>query len=188
VTVSLSATDYTAEGNTSLANYVLPTEITGNVGVITPAVLTVTANNDSKIYDRNPYSGGNGVTYNGFVNGDKSSVLGGTLSYGGTSQGAVIAGNYTIIPSGLTSGNYNISFVNGSLTIVKYSCNVYDMYQIIATEHSWYIKTFKGQILPGLKNDRVFKPNDRNWTIGENYFIYPKHKDRDKKSRKRHKS
>ena len=77
----------------------------------------MTANDASKIYDGLAFSGGNGVTYNGLVNGDTAGSLGGTLSYGGTSQGAINVGSYTIIPSGLTSDNYNISYVNGTLTI-----------------------------------------------------------------------
>jgi filamentous hemagglutinin family protein len=79
--------------------------------------LTVTANGFSKIYDGLAYSGGNGVVYSGFVNGETASVLGGALAYGGSSQGAVNAGSYAITPSGLTSGNYAISYANGALTV-----------------------------------------------------------------------
>jgi trimeric autotransporter adhesin len=90
----------------------------GSNGVITSAPLTVTANNASKTYDGVAYSGGNGVSYSGLVGGESASVLSGTLSYGGTSQGATNAGTgYTIIPSGLTSSNYTISYANGTLTI-----------------------------------------------------------------------
>jgi hypothetical protein len=39
------------------------------------------------------------------------------LAYGGTSQGAINVGGYVITPSGLTSGNYSISYVDGQLTI-----------------------------------------------------------------------
>ncbi|MEY4732231.1 MAG: hypothetical protein RLZZ464_297, partial [Pseudomonadota bacterium] len=85
---------------------------------INPAALTVTANNASKTYDGVAYSGGNGVSYSGLVGGESASVLGGSLSYGGTSQGAINAGTgYTIVPSGLTSSNYTISYANGALTI-----------------------------------------------------------------------
>lgn len=84
---------------------------------VTPAPLTVTANNASKIYDAVAYSGGNGVSYSGFVNGETSSVLSGALSYGGTSQGAANAGTYGITPGGLSSGNYAITYVDGALTI-----------------------------------------------------------------------
>jgi hypothetical protein len=45
-------------------------------------------------------------TYSGFVNGQNPSVLSGTITYGGSSQGAVNVGTYTIIPSGQTSSNY----------------------------------------------------------------------------------
>ncbi|WP_251753779.1 MBG domain-containing protein [Pleomorphomonas sp. JP5] len=86
---------------------------------VNKAALTVTANSASKTYDGLAYSGGNGVTYAGLVNGETASVLGGTLSYDGTSQGAVNAGSYTLTASGLTSGNYDISYVTGALTVNK---------------------------------------------------------------------
>src|SRR4029077_10053022 len=84
---------------------------------VNPTALTVTDNNASKIYDGLAFSCGNGGCYLGFVNGETASVLSGTLSYGGTSQGAINVGSYTIIPSGLSSGNYTISYVNGTLTV-----------------------------------------------------------------------
>ncbi len=49
------------------------------------------------------YSGGSGVTYSGFVNGDSVAALTGTLSYVGTAQGATNAGSYTIGAAGLYS-------------------------------------------------------------------------------------
>ena len=113
VTVSLANGDYAATGSTNLTNY----SISGNVGIIDKAALTVTANNASKTFDGNAWSGGNGVSYSGFVAGQDASILSGSLAYGGTSQGAVNAGNYTITPSGLTSGNYAIAFNNGALTV-----------------------------------------------------------------------
>ena len=81
------------------------------------AALTVTANNASKVYDGNAYSGGNGVSYSGFVNSETPSVLSGSVSYGGSAQGAVNAGTYAITASGLSSGNYDISYVGGTLTV-----------------------------------------------------------------------
>ncbi len=86
---------------------------------VTRAALTVAANAASKTYDGLAYSGGNGVTYTGFVNGENASVLGGMLGYGGSSQGAINAGNYVITPRGLTSSNYAISFADGALTVGK---------------------------------------------------------------------
>ncbi|ALT78851.1 MBG domain-containing protein [Paucibacter sp. KCTC 42545] len=84
---------------------------------ITPAPLTVTANNKSKTYDGQAFSGGNGVSYSGFVNGESSAVLSGSLGFTGNSQGAVNAGSYVISPQGLSSSNYTINHVAGDLTI-----------------------------------------------------------------------
>lgn len=50
--------------------------------------------------------------YEGFVNDDDANKLAGTLQF--TTQ--VNGGSSLIIPSGLTSGNYAITFVNGTLT------------------------------------------------------------------------
>ncbi len=86
---------------------------------VNPAPLGVTANSTNKNYDGVAFAGGNGVMYFGFVNGDTSASLGGSVSYGGTSQGAIAAGAYSIIPSGLASANYNISYTNGTLTIIQ---------------------------------------------------------------------
>jgi hypothetical protein len=91
---------------------------------IDKAALTVAANDASKTYDGQAFTGGNGVTYSGLVNNETSSVLGGTLTYGGTSQGAVNAGSYAIDVSGLTSGNYDIAYVPGQLTIDKAALTV----------------------------------------------------------------
>ncbi|MBI3174031.1 MAG: Ig-like domain repeat protein, partial [Chloroflexi bacterium] len=98
-----------------LGNY----NITYNTAVFTinKKALTVTANNNSKTYDKVAYSGGNGVVFSGFIPGEDESFLGGALAYSGSSQGAVNAGAYDITPGGLTSSNYEISFVDGVLTI-----------------------------------------------------------------------
>ena len=97
---------------------------------INPAPLTVTANNYSYTYNGKPYLGGNGVTYSGFVGGQNSSVLSGTLTYSGTSQGAVKAGTYTIIPGGLSdaNGDYALFFVNGILTINSVYSDVFQAF------------------------------------------------------------
>jgi gliding motility-associated-like protein len=92
---------------------------------VTKAALTVTANNDTKVYDGLAYSGGNGVSYSGFEDNETATVLGGTLTYGGTAQGAINVGNtYKITPSGLTSSNYDITFSNGSLDVTQAALTV----------------------------------------------------------------
>ncbi|MFY4792787.1 beta strand repeat-containing protein, partial [Aliarcobacter butzleri] len=119
--ITVTASGYTIADKDSFkaSNYNLTqTSKTTNAN-ISKADLTATLNDNSKTYDGTSYSGGNGITYNGFVNGETASLLGGNLVYSGTSQGAKDAGNYIISGSGLTSNNYNISFVNGKLTINK---------------------------------------------------------------------
>jgi len=99
------------------SNYVLALAPVTTTADITPAALTVTANDLVKNFDGLPHRGGNGVTYTGFVPGEDASVLNGLLTYSGTSQGAVENGEYIITPGGLSSGNYIIGFVDGTLTI-----------------------------------------------------------------------
>jgi trimeric autotransporter adhesin len=83
------------------------------------AVLTITAKSIIKMYDCNPYlgNGENGVTYNGFLNNEGPSILGGTLIYTILPAGVQNVGTYSITPGGLTSNNYQISFVAGTLTV-----------------------------------------------------------------------
>ncbi|WP_159456159.1 MBG domain-containing protein [Chitinophaga eiseniae] len=86
---------------------------------VAKATLTVTAKNDTRTYNGAAYTGGNEADYTGFVNGDNAGRLTGTLTYSGTSQGAVNAGKYIITPGGLNSNDYTFIYNNGSLIIQK---------------------------------------------------------------------
>lgn len=82
--------------------------------------LTVRANDMTKYYDSQPFSGGNGVSYSGFAYSEGPNVLSGSLTFGGSSQGAIDPGHYDIILyGGLTANNYNITYVPGTLTIIE---------------------------------------------------------------------
>ena len=116
------------------------------------ATLTITANNAYKTYDGLAYSGGNGVIYTGFVNDETASVLGGSLMYGGTAQGAIKTGNYTIIPTGNVSDNYNVTYQNGSLSIAPSASKI-----IPLQWPSSYVDLNKD---PVLKNIIQMSPND----------------------------
>ena len=97
-------------------NYAI-TYVNGTLA-INKATLTVTAQNTTKTYDKIAHTGGNNITYSGFISGDNvANSVTGTIVYSGTSQGAVAANTYTIIPSGLSSANYTLTYVNGTLTI-----------------------------------------------------------------------
>ncbi|MCL6261446.1 T9SS type A sorting domain-containing protein, partial [Aquiflexum sp. TKW24L] len=83
------------------------------------AALTVTTNNASKYEGQAnpPFT----VTYDGFVGSENASVLGGTLIFSTDAVVNSCAGPYDVTPSGLTSGNYNITLVKGTLTILGVS-------------------------------------------------------------------
>ena len=84
---------------------------------VTPAILTVRAGDTVKLYDGLAFSGGTAISYDGFVNGETTAVLSGTVRFGGNAQGAVNAGRYTVSVSGLTSGNYDIRYADGELVV-----------------------------------------------------------------------
>jgi filamentous hemagglutinin family protein len=87
---------------------------------ISPAPLTVRANNDAKIVTQADTAGYNGVSFSGFVNGEGAAVLGGALNITRTNAGTEAAGNYAGVlqPSGYTSGNYAITYVPGDYRIL----------------------------------------------------------------------
>jgi hypothetical protein len=87
------------------------------VADITAAPLLIKANDVTKVYDGLAFHNGNGIIITGFVGSDTDVVLGGSLAYSGTSQGAINAGTYSIIPTGLASPNYSITFSSGTLRI-----------------------------------------------------------------------
>jgi hypothetical protein len=79
--------------------------------------LTITADSASK-----PYGAPDptfSVSYAGFVNGESSSVLGGAAVFttNEPTTGYASPSTYTVTPAGLTSSNYAITFVSGSLTV-----------------------------------------------------------------------
>jgi hypothetical protein len=83
--------------------------------VVTPAALTITADNKSVPYsDPNPWFT---ASYSGFANGEGPAVLSGTLAFTTSRTTLSNVGTYSIIPSGLTSTDYTITFVNGTLTV-----------------------------------------------------------------------
>jgi hypothetical protein len=82
---------------------------------ITPAALTITADNQSMIY-------GTGlpsltVHYTGFANGDTAASLSPALTVTTTATATSNVGTYPINATGATDPNYTISYVSGTLTI-----------------------------------------------------------------------
>jgi N-acetylneuraminic acid mutarotase len=92
--------------------------------IITPAPLTITANNATKVVDAtNPAST---VSYATFVAGDGPGALSGALTFTTTATAASPVGTYSVTPGGLTSNNYQITFVPGTLTVVYNLCALFD--------------------------------------------------------------
>jgi hypothetical protein len=109
-----------ALGSLSASNYSF-VFLNGTLAV-TPAALTVTADNTSRIYGQsNPLFT---ATYGGFVNGDTAAALGGALSFSTTATTASPVGSCAVAPGGLTSSNYSIAFVAGTLSITPASLTV----------------------------------------------------------------
>ena len=127
-----SLTDFTggANGNGSgigagnevagvASDYVVatPTPVTA---VIAQAPLTITANDDGKVLTQSDAVGYNGASYSGFVNGESSANLAGALSITRSNAGTEAAATYSgvLVPTGHTSGNYAITYVNGNFRIL----------------------------------------------------------------------
>ncbi len=82
---------------------------------VSPAPLTVTADDKSKEYGATlPVFTAN---YSGFVLGQTPGILGGALSFSTAATQMSPPGTYAVTPDGLTSTNYDITFVNGTLTV-----------------------------------------------------------------------
>lgn len=103
------------------ANYTSPVTKAATINV-TPALLTITADNKTKNYDGQVYSAFT-YTSSGFVNGETSSVIGGTISYTGAATTAINASPtaYTLTPvvTALTATNYSFAAATGTLIINK---------------------------------------------------------------------
>jgi hypothetical protein len=99
---------------TAGANYNIAVFTSNNL-TITPAPLTITANNATRPVNQPepPFS----ATYSGFQFGETPAALTGTLSLTTTATFASPAGPYPITPSGQSSTNYAISYVNGTLLV-----------------------------------------------------------------------
>ena len=121
----LVAGDYTANVGTLLSNYnlaaVTGVSATGNIGEITPAALSVTANNQNKIFGNTFIFTGNEFTPTGLQFGETIGSV--TLTSAGAPAPAPV-GPYPILASAATGGtftasNYNISYVNGLMTVTS---------------------------------------------------------------------
>jgi hypothetical protein len=59
------------------------------------------------------------VTASGFVNGESMASLGGVLTFATSAVSTSPVGTYPLVPQGLSSPNYAVAFVSGTLTVVR---------------------------------------------------------------------
>ncbi|WP_077033106.1 YDG domain-containing protein, partial [Pelomonas sp. KK5] len=116
-TVNLSSSYSGADVN----NYTITSQPTALATIFTKG-LVVTANDDARFVTQSDNAGFNGVHYTGFVGGDTAASLN-TSGLAVTRPNAgtdVAAGVYSgaLVPSGVTSSNYNVTFANGTYTIL----------------------------------------------------------------------
>ena len=89
----------------------------GGTLAVNKATLSVTAENNTRVYgDANPALT---VSYAGFKNGETSAVLDTQATAATAATILSDAGTYAITASGAASGNYDFSYINGSLTVTK---------------------------------------------------------------------
>ena len=108
-----------AANNLSALNYDFIYVNSTNGLTVTPALLTVTADDQNRAYGiANPTFT---QTVSGFANGDTSAILTGTATGSSAANSTSTAGTYTIAGStgtfGTTNNNYNFVAANGLLTI-----------------------------------------------------------------------
>jgi len=84
----------------------------GDSLVVTPAPLSITADNAIKDFDAADPTFT--AKFSGLVNGETDAVVKGLVF---TRAPGTEAGDYAIVPSGATAANYAISYVNGKLTV-----------------------------------------------------------------------
>ena len=105
-------------------------QATSGSGALTvnPAPLKITADDKTKIYlaPLPTFT----ATFDGFVLGQGPEVLSGTLVFSTPATSTSPVGTYPIVPSGLSSTNYTITYVNGTLTITYDVCVLFDLTKV----------------------------------------------------------
>jgi glucuronoarabinoxylan endo-1,4-beta-xylanase len=114
--IALTVTGWVLTG-TDANNYSLITPLpVGLIADITPALVTVTANDQSKTFSLpNPVLT---AAYNGFVNGEDTNALTTLASLMTTADANSSAGVYPITASGAAAQNYVFNYVSGTLTVL----------------------------------------------------------------------
>ncbi len=122
------STDYTLGANAGTTHNIVPTATHNNyeftfvngVLTVTKRNVTITADNQTITYGDTLSTAGYTFTDNGIVSGDVISV---SYSVSGYDTGAVTGNTFDITPSA-ENGNYNFTFVEGTLTVTKKTATI----------------------------------------------------------------
>jgi hypothetical protein len=113
---TLDVSAYLVNDGNNGANYTVST-VSSSAGVINPATLTVTANDEVKMCGQpNPVLTAN---YSGFINGEDANVLTTPAALSTTATISSAAGNYPITANSATAVNYTMNYVDGTLVVTQ---------------------------------------------------------------------
>lgn len=145
-------------------NLILTLSGTGILTVV-PQKLTIKVNDVSRIYgEPNPELS---VSYDGFIDGEDESVLGGTLvlKYNDDINETATVGLHenATTASGLTSKNYAIEFISGNVTIAKIPVNA-----SAGTAIRSYLNVVFDKSLEGLLNENFIVKDSEGNTVTVN--------------------
>ncbi|OCL86790.1 Heme/hemopexin-binding protein precursor [Aliarcobacter thereius] len=153
-------------------NYTFISDAQKGVLTINKAKVTVSANSQTKEYDASTYSGGNGVQYSGFVNGEDETIAGLTgLNFIGNSQGAINVGEYNISPSGISSNNYDFIYVNGTLKITPAQLTITADSKSKKYDGSSYVGGYSYEV-QGLKGSDTLDETNKSYFIIKGNELY----------------
>ncbi len=116
LTINGAGTVVVAANQSGNGNYTAAPQVTQSV-TVNKAVLTVTANNATRVYGAaNPTFT---ASYTGFLHGDTQSVVSGSPSLTTTATTTSMVGSYTITagPASLSATNYSFTYANGTLSV-----------------------------------------------------------------------
>ena len=105
---------FTGLSGTKAGDYTIQNSTAGTL-TVTPAPLTVAANNQTKVYGQADPAFT--ASYSGFVLGQNPRVLSGTLAFSTPANSASHFGIYLITPGGLTSSNYSIHYAAAGIAV-----------------------------------------------------------------------
>ncbi len=144
---------------------------------VTPDALDVIANSITRTYGQ--LSPSFSATYQGFVMGQGPGVLGGSLAFttAATAASHVQSAGYSVTPSGLTSVNYAIDFVPGTLTIAPAPLSIAannvtaDFGSPVPTLTASYVGFVNGDGIGSLTSPLVLSTSAQAYSLPGNYAI-----------------